>query len=46
MDIDDELIVKMAQVIEYLNDPYNAFGIWIAATGLIAGAYILAPFMP
>lgn len=44
--IDKELIVKVAEVIEYMSEPHNAFGIWIAATGVIAGAYFIAPFVP
>lgn len=33
----------MADVIDYLNDPHNALGLWIATSGIICGAYFLSP---
>lgn len=44
--IDEQFIKAAADFVEYLNDPHNAFGLWITATGILAGAYFLTPFMP
>lgn len=31
--------------LEYFNTPSNALGIWIIATGVILGAFLLTPFI-
>lgn len=43
--LDDELLEKAAQLIDMLNHPNNALALWVAATGLIAGAYLAAPLL-
>lgn len=43
--IDDELLEKAAQLINILSHPNNAIALWVAATGLIAGAYLAAPLL-
>lgn len=42
--IDDEILRRTAQFIDHLGTPRNAFGLWIAATGIFAGAYLMEPF--
>lgn len=44
--IDETTIETIAQIIDYMSRPQNAFGIWIAATGAIAGTYLLKPILP
>jgi len=39
----EDLITAIAKFIEYMNQPQNALAIWIAASGLLAGAYLAAP---
>lgn len=43
---DEEIIELVAQFIDHMSDPRTAFGIWVAATGVIAGSYFIAPFFP
>lgn len=34
----------IAEFVTYVNEPQTAFGLWIAATGIIVGAYLVSPF--
>lgn len=39
----EEIARIAAQILEYMGEPQNAFGIWIMASGFIAGAHLLSP---
>jgi|GEM_PF-1021095 hypothetical protein len=45
MEINDDLLTAIAEIIDYLGDPQNALAVWIAASGLLAGAHIAAPII-
>lgn len=46
MQIDDNLVRAVAEFIDYMNQPNNALAVWIATSGILAGAYLAAPFLP
>lgn len=43
--IDEATIEALAKFLEYMAEPQNALGLWIAASGLIWGAHLLSPML-
>jgi hypothetical protein len=38
-----DVATTLAEVLEYMDDPSNAFGVWVMVSGAVAGAYFLSP---
>lgn len=45
MNFDKDTIDAVAHFVDYMTDPRSALGLWIAASGLIAGAHLMRPFL-
>lgn len=44
--LDESTIELIAQAIDYMSRPENAFGVWLAATGVIVGSHLIKPVLP
>lgn len=41
----EQALILLSDLVTYLNKPSNAFGLWVAASGIIIGAFYLGPFL-
>lgn len=41
----DAVLAAIAEFIDYMGEPENALAVWIAASGILAGAYLAAPIL-